>query len=559
MSASAGRSNSFREIWQQLVPSSVLSKRNEEDAPSLSLMGSRSDGEKNGKVTDQNNGPSGVGQSYHSRSRKLRPVRYDVNDDGYCAHHNHIRLLRQTDDGNWATIRKKCPECIKEDCPAMWGEERLTADDSLGPASSSTATDVSDLLEEADNDGVKILLRRPDRISVSYWSPSERRGNDVAVDRSRILTGLQFCGSSSGPIAIHAIHKQHENAATVVSEDGCDIIPISLCVNACALLEDSQHALTVFDVGDVVEYACGVCCVHGRYADLGSSTIINYTGEHDATVSTSTEDKVNDSVDINNVDSNDSEHEDDATTSLIEKIRLVKSDVYDLTVCVSTIPSTKDPIRLCQAIVFFPTKDTMMDPSKETKDGNDSSLGMSTIDNVCFDLGVVFSQRDNRLIIGAVRNKSNGWLNSKGCAIREGDIVVGINGFVTSTMTPEQARQIIHGIVSSRTTNQLSITTISMAQSKHALTRWDIVRKSVVGAMGGTLTVSGTVLYFTPLHPVGHAMALGGVAVLVTEFEAPRRAMVNVKQHFSEGRLKLNEMRRSRREANSDSLQQKDS
>ena len=52
-----------------------------------------------------------------------RSVRYDVNDDGFCIHHNEIQLKKQTDDGQWVLVRKKCPECIKEDCPAMLGEE----------------------------------------------------------------------------------------------------------------------------------------------------------------------------------------------------------------------------------------------------------------------------------------------------------------------------------------------------------------------------------------------------------------------------------------------------
>jgi hypothetical protein len=32
----------------------------------------------------------------------------------------------------------------------------------------------------------------------------------------------------------------------------------------------------------------------------------------------------------------------------------------------------------------------------------------------------------------------------------------------------------------------------------------------------------------TPLHPVGHAMAIGGVGILGTEFEAPKRALEKV-------------------------------
>ena len=32
----------------------------------------------------------------------------------------------------------------------------------------------------------------------------------------------------------------------------------------------------------------------------------------------------------------------------------------------------------------------------------------------------------------------------------------------------------------------------------------------------------------TPLHPIGHAMAIGGMGVLGTEFEGPRKAWTKV-------------------------------
>mmetsp|Transcript_24540 Transcript_24540/g.53092 ORF Transcript_24540/g.53092 Transcript_24540/m.53092 type:complete len:83 (-) Transcript_24540:18-266(-) len=37
---------------------------------------------------------------------------------------------------------------------------------------SSLPFDIDDLLDEVDQDGLAILLRRPDRISITYYSPS---------------------------------------------------------------------------------------------------------------------------------------------------------------------------------------------------------------------------------------------------------------------------------------------------------------------------------------------------------------------------------------------------
>lgn len=479
--------------------------------------------------------------SCYARSKRVNPVRYDVDANGFCLHHNNIQILRQSDNGNWATVRKKCPECIKEDCPVMLGGEVLISNETMveqtprytslrsllqRPLSESTLSSMistSDLIEDADNNGLEILLRRPDRISVSIWSPSERRDEKKAIDyRSTMLEGVQFCSTHSGEIAIHAIKSS-------------DSSPILQCVNACSLMEGSNHASTFFDLGDVLEYACGVELtspdVHDDLNFTTSGGIVDETAIENSEIAT------DEPVVSNN----------DATEYLKNKFRQLSSDKFDKTLCISTNTSRENSVRLCQAIVLFPRNDDVLESDKEVNCNYDTALGRSDIDSVCFDIGIIFSQRDERLIIGSVRNIRNGWLNSPGCAIKEGDVVVGINEYITSTMSPAEARQIVYAIVSSRTTYQLSITTINGKLNTNASTRWNVVRKSVVGAVGGTLAASGAVLMVTPLHPIGHMVALGGVAVLATEFEAPRKAMVNAKHRFSEGMLKFNDMRRSRK------------
>jgi hypothetical protein len=492
----------------------------------------------------------GNSRTFTRRVRRL--VRHDVDDNGHCAHHADIQLMRLKDDGDWAIVRKNCPECIKEDCPTVLGEQTLNAEESA----SSSNIDVTDLLEEADNNGSEILLHRPDRISISYWSPPGQRRYDDVVKRSRILSGIKFCDSATGAITIHDVQKVHDTTSTVLPESDCDIIPISQSFNVCALLEGSRHVSTYFDVGDVVEYACGVDCRQGRCEDLASEIITNSTNNNYGTRCTTS-----DSVAINNVDNtNERDGEGDATEFMVKKIQELSMNDFDTTVCVSTKP--RDSIRLSQAIVIFSTKDAVMDSSPATNDNlsNDQDgSSILSIDNNCVDIGVVFSQQNDRLVIETVSKNKTGWFHSTGCAIREGDIVVGINEFITSTMSPEQATALIHGIVSSQTTSQLSITVISMSQTINTLTKWDVVRKSVVGAVGGTLAVSGAVLYFTPLHPVGHAMALGGVAVLGTEFEGPRNVIVGAKQRLSDRRLQWSEWRRSRKEVSSDSLRREES
>lgn len=59
-------------------------------------------------------------------TKAYRTIRNEVDDMGRCLYHNEIQIKEQTDDGSWVAIRKKCPKCIKEDCPVMLGEDTST-------------------------------------------------------------------------------------------------------------------------------------------------------------------------------------------------------------------------------------------------------------------------------------------------------------------------------------------------------------------------------------------------------------------------------------------------
>ena len=79
---------------------------------------------------------SSVSKSWKKESNQLKrmvrhvpSVRYDVNSEGYCVHHPEIQLMRRREDtksengqDDWVVVRKKCPKCILEDCPAMMGD-----------------------------------------------------------------------------------------------------------------------------------------------------------------------------------------------------------------------------------------------------------------------------------------------------------------------------------------------------------------------------------------------------------------------------------------------------
>ena len=65
------------------------------------------------------------------------------------------------------------------------------------------------------------------------------------------------------------------------------------------------------------------------------------------------------------------------------------------------------------------------------------------------------------------------------------------------------------------------------------------LRRAVVGGVGGFMVGVGSVIFFTPLHPIGHAMAMGGMALLATEFERPRKMIVDMKNSMTKTFAKL--------------------
>eukprot|EP00536_Pseudo-nitzschia_multiseries_P004348 jgi/Psemu1/9823/gm1.9823_g len=74
------------------------------------------------------------------------------------------------------------------------------------------------------------------------------------------------------------------------------------------------------------------------------------------------------------------------------------------------------------------------------------------------------------------------------------------------------------------------------------------LRRAAVTAGGSALVGTGAVLMVTPLHPVGHAMALGGLGVLGTEFEAPRTALDGVRRSWTRVRERRKQDRQQKLE-----------
>ena len=83
-----------------------------------------------------------------SSSSSWRSIRHDIDNDGYCMHHPNVQLMkRRSKDGSWKTVRKKCPECIIEDCPSMMGyDNSIIGDDNYGSNKSINRMDESSVI-----------------------------------------------------------------------------------------------------------------------------------------------------------------------------------------------------------------------------------------------------------------------------------------------------------------------------------------------------------------------------------------------------------------------------
>ena len=92
--------------------------------------------------------------THSTAKRKFRSIRHDVDEKtGRCKHHPWIQLSSFNEDGELVTVRKKCPECIREDCPAMMGDasgESSAVHPSGDGATSSHAGKLADQAEKTE-------------------------------------------------------------------------------------------------------------------------------------------------------------------------------------------------------------------------------------------------------------------------------------------------------------------------------------------------------------------------------------------------------------------------
>ena len=379
-----------------------------------------------------------------------------------------------------APVGSPSPPCSKQDT----SESNAEGTDSLVT-----------LLEERSKE---LLLRRPDRISITY----ARKSNDEKL--GLCLRVVKTAGPTDG----NKKYKNNSNTAaafTQIQIDGkCpttgDGGPLSQ-INASALRDGSHHSLTFFEPGDFLEHVNDLDC-----------RTIKSLGEINAHLENN---KSRESGDVN--DSNG--YNNSSNDTVKDNAGGEKLSIYPplTTIAVSTPGNQQDDailttlgVQLCQSIAM-------------RSDSNNTGVPY---------IGLQFGQPDGSEeggLLSVRKLLDGGWFDSPACAIKEGDLVVGINEYICATLSPSDAQVLLEAVAEQST--QLSITTLSLPKgdAKGKLAK---LRKAAVAAGGGSLVVCGSALMVTPLHPIGHAMALGGVGVLSTEYEAPKRALESAKNRL---------------------------
>ena len=149
-----------------------------------------------------------------------------------------------------------------------------------------------------------------------------------------------------------------------------------------------------------------------------------------------------------------------------------------------------------------------------------------TTSDALFPIGIDFKKEEELLMIDSIVDK-DAWLSDS--CLESGQVVLSMNQIPSYELDVDGANASLNVRIDS--SPYVSITTLSCKK------RTSSVRRAAVAVGGSAMVGLGAVVMATPLHPLGHALALGGMGVLGSEFEAPRKAVKSARRSF-EGRRK---------------------
>ena len=128
-----------------------------------------------------------------TKEKKVLSVRYDVDERGYCVHHPTIQLKRQRDDGDWSVVRKKCPDCIKEDCPAMLGDEGQVTSQEVDSAPSFSSTEDE---QSASQSSTAVTTNATESSLTEENNTSKESVEELLQDSTALETNLEEHGET---------------------------------------------------------------------------------------------------------------------------------------------------------------------------------------------------------------------------------------------------------------------------------------------------------------------------------------------------------------------------
>ena len=158
---------------------------------------------------------------------------------------------------------------------------------------------------------------------------------------------------------------------------------------------------------------------------------------------------------------------------------------------------------------------------KKLQDRDSSSLPRQHIQHNALALTTIRKTRpdDSVSTLHLDSLSSDSWLHDT-CA-RSNDVVLAINTIPAYELRPDDANMVLQSMATTHSCVHLKF-------YSPPLSRRESIRRATVATAGGTLVGAGAIMMVTPLHPIGHAMTIGGLGVLGTEFEGPKRAFTKV-------------------------------
>jgi PDZ domain len=159
-------------------------------------------------------------------------------------------------------------------------------------------------------------------------------------------------------------------------------------------------------------------------------------------------------------------------------------------------------------------------PSYNASDSIDNN---ETVQHDPFDLGLILDAEESRRFRRKNSQKrvvirevcSDGWLAQS--VLQAGDSVLSVNDESADGWSLDDVAGILSAAKSGYTAIAILATTVNRVNdgTNNQRPSWrQKVRRASVTLGGGVLVTTGAVLMVTPLHPIGHAMAIGGVAIL---------------------------------------------